>query len=128
MGGIRRIGRERRHFCLVCHENRTPFNELEAMLTECACFTCHGFGRTLCVIVVRPKSSGFRMSSTEWVALEQKVSELMELCAILSRENRALRAQQQNWTTERAKLIEKNELAKSRVESMITRLKALEQD
>ena len=41
---------------------------------------------------------------------------------------RALRAQQQNWTTERAKLIEKNELAKSRVESMIVRLKSLEQE
>jgi cell division protein ZapB len=67
-------------------------------------------------------------SNPEWAALERKVSELIELCAILSRENRALRAQQQNWTTERAKLIEKNELAKSRVESMITRLKALEQD
>jgi cell division protein ZapB len=68
------------------------------------------------------------MTSTEWSALEQKVSEIIELCAVLSRENKALRAQQQNWTTERAKLIEKNELAKSRVESMITRLKALEQD
>jgi len=63
-----------------------------------------------------------------FIALEQKVDELIELCAVLSRENRALRTQQQNWTTERAKLIEKNELAKSRVESMITRLKALEQD
>jgi cell division protein ZapB len=68
------------------------------------------------------------MTSTEWSALEQKVSEIIEICAVLSRENKALRAQQQNWTTERAKLIEKNELAKSRVESMITRLKALEQD
>jgi cell division protein ZapB len=75
-----------------------------------------------------PRAEGRHMSGTEWVALEQKVSELMELCAVLSRENRALRAQQQNWTVERAKLIEKNELAKSRVESMITRLKALEQD
>ena len=68
------------------------------------------------------------MAADEWTALEQKVDELIELCAVLTRENRALRAQQQNWTTERAKLIEKNELAKSRVESMITRLKALEQD
>lgn len=68
------------------------------------------------------------MASPEWTALERKVNELIELTAVLSRENRALRAQQQNWTTERAKLIEKNELAKSRVESMITRLKALEQD
>ena len=68
------------------------------------------------------------MPGDEWNALEQKVDELIQLCAVLTRENRALRTQQQNWTTERAKLIEKNELAKSRVESMITRLKALEQD
>ena len=64
----------------------------------------------------------------EWNTLEQKVDELIELCSVLTRENRALRTQQNNWTMERAKLIEKNELAKSRVESMITRLKALEQD
>ena len=64
----------------------------------------------------------------EWTGLENKVGELIELCGVLTKENRALRAQQQNWTTERAKLIEKNELAKSRVESMIVRLKALEQD
>lgn len=68
------------------------------------------------------------MADTEWTALESKVDELIELCSVLTKENRALRAQQQNWTNERAKLIEKNELAKSRVESMITRLKALEQD
>lgn len=60
--------------------------------------------------------------------LEQRVDELIELTAVLSRENRALKAQQQTWSTERAKLIEKNELAKSRVEAMISRLKALEQD
>ncbi len=68
------------------------------------------------------------MPGDEWTALEEKVEELIELCKVLGKENRALRTQQQNWTTERAKLIEKNELAKSRVESMITRLKTLEQD
>jgi len=68
------------------------------------------------------------MAGDDWNTLESKIDELIELCSVLTRENRALRAQQQNWTTERAKLIEKNELAKSRVESMITRLKALEQD
>ncbi|MEJ2088688.1 MAG: TIGR02449 family protein [Gammaproteobacteria bacterium] len=68
------------------------------------------------------------MAGEDWNTLEKKVEELIELCAVLTRENRALRTQQANWTTERAKLIEKNELAKSRVESMITRLKALEQD
>jgi cell division protein ZapB len=68
------------------------------------------------------------MSGDEWNTLVNQIDELIELCSVLSRENRALRAQQQSWTSERAKLIEKNELAKSRVESMITRLKALEQD
>lgn len=68
------------------------------------------------------------MSSSSWEALERRVNELIELTAVLSKENRALRAQQHNWTAERAKLIEKNELAKSRVEAMITRLKSLEQD
>ncbi len=60
--------------------------------------------------------------------LEQHVDELLVLTQVLGKENRALRTQQKNWTTERAKLIEKNELAKNRVESMITRLKALEKD
>ncbi len=60
--------------------------------------------------------------------LEQQIDELLVLTQVLSKENRALRAQQKNWSTERAKLIEKNELAKSRVESMISRLKALEKD
>jgi len=60
--------------------------------------------------------------------LEKQIDELLVLTTVLSKENRALRTQQKNWSTERAKLIEKNELAKSRVESMITRLKALEKD
>ncbi|MBM4203927.1 MAG: TIGR02449 family protein [Gammaproteobacteria bacterium] len=68
------------------------------------------------------------MSTSSFEHLEQRVDELIELMALLSRENRALKAQQLTWSTERAKLIEKNELAKSRVEAMISRLKALEQD
>lgn len=71
---------------------------------------------------------GPTMTTPELAELEQRVDELIELAALLSRENRALKAQQQTWSTERAKLIEKNELAKSRVEAMISRLKALEQD
>ncbi len=66
--------------------------------------------------------------SEQLAQLEQQIDELLVLTQVLSKENRALRAQQKNWSTERAKLIEKNELAKSRVESMITRLKALERD
>lgn len=79
-----------------------------------------------------PKNAANTPSSddalSDWQALESKVNELIELTNTLARENKALRTQQRNWSSERAKLIEKNELAKSRVESMITRLKALEQD
>lgn len=68
-------------------------------------------------------------STAEQVShLEQQLDELLVLTQVLSKENKALRAQQQTWSTERAKLIEKNELAKNRVEAMITRLKALERD
>lgn len=63
-----------------------------------------------------------------WAALESSVEALIERNLKLSQENEALRQQQQNLTAERATLIEKNELAKSRVEAMIGRLKGLEQD
>jgi len=66
--------------------------------------------------------------SEQLTHLEQQLDELLVLTQVLSKENKALRAQQKNWSTERAKLIEKNELAKNRVESMISRLKALEKD
>ena len=39
-----------------------------------------------------------------------------------------LLAQEKTWREERAHLIEKNEIARRKVESMISRLKALEQD
>ena len=60
--------------------------------------------------------------------LERQVDNLIALVHLLGNENKALKTQQSNWTVERAKLIEKNELAKNRVESMIDRLKALEKD
>ena len=66
--------------------------------------------------------------SSDLDALELKIESLIAYCEQLTRENKALRNQQGAWTTERAKLIEKNELAKNRVEGMITRLKSLEQD
>ena len=60
--------------------------------------------------------------------LERQVDNLIALVHLLGNENKALKTQQSNWTIERAKLIEKNELAKNRVESMICRLKAPEKD
>lgn len=43
-------------------------------------------------------------------------------------QNRLLLHSEQAWREERAQLIEKNEMARVKVESMISRLKALEQD
>jgi cell division protein ZapB len=58
--------------------------------------------------------------------LEARVDELIRAVDDLSEENRALRDQQSHLIAERAALIEKSELARSRVESMIARLKAME--
>lgn len=66
------------------------------------------------------------MATNDLEALEEKVDELIALSEVLVEENQVLKAKQQSWTTERAKLVEKNELAKTRVESMIARLRALD--
>ena len=59
-------------------------------------------------------------------ALEVRIDALIKSCEDLRDENLALRTQQDNLIAERASLIEKSELARSRVESMIARLKAME--
>jgi cell division protein ZapB len=58
--------------------------------------------------------------------LEVRVEELIRACSYLKDENESLRSRQENLVAERAALIEKTELARSRVEAMITRLKAME--
>jgi cell division protein ZapB len=58
--------------------------------------------------------------------LEARVEELIRTCAGLKEENQALKVSQESLVAERAELIEKTELAKTRVESMISRLKSME--
>jgi cell division protein ZapB len=60
--------------------------------------------------------------------LEKKINELLTLCDDLYRENAQLKSSQSKWLEERVKLREKNELARSRVDNMISRLKSLEQE
>ena len=67
-----------------------------------------------------------RVGKVDINSLESRVDELIRACEDLRGENRALRNQQDNLIAERASLIEKSELARSRVESMIARLKAME--
>lgn len=59
--------------------------------------------------------------------LNWQIDELIELCNRLRKENQALRAQTSELLSEQARLIEQTELARSRVEAMITRLKSMEQ-
>ena len=66
------------------------------------------------------------MNRVDISELEQRIDELIDTCRQLGEENQALRNQQANLMAERATLIEKSELARSRVEAMIARLKAME--
>ncbi|MET0092849.1 MAG: TIGR02449 family protein [Sedimenticola sp.] len=58
--------------------------------------------------------------------LEVRVDDLIHTVTLLKEENQALRVKQENLMTERTELIEKTELAKTRVEAMISRLKSME--
>ena len=58
--------------------------------------------------------------------LASRIDKLLDLTRRLADENRSLRQGQEQWVTERAQLLNKNELARSRVEAMINRLKSLE--
>jgi cell division protein ZapB len=58
--------------------------------------------------------------------LENKIDELISLCRELKRENRGLKADIAGWREERKDLLDKNELARSKVEAMINRLRTME--
>jgi cell division protein ZapB len=66
------------------------------------------------------------MEKADFSKLEGRVNDLIKLCDDLRVENQAMRSQQSNLMAERASLIEKSELARTRVEAMIARLKAME--
>ena len=68
------------------------------------------------------------MAKTQLQALEQKVDELIELCDQLDQENRSLKSQAHGWREERDQLVAKNMVAREKVEAMIQRLRALEQE
>ncbi|MCY1390447.1 hypothetical protein D9M71_52660 [compost metagenome] len=68
------------------------------------------------------------MQETELQALMGRLELLVDRVEQLKRQNGLLIAQEKSWREERAHLIEKNEIARRKVESMISRLKALEQD
>ena len=75
------------------------------------------------------------MTESPFEALERKIDDLIRLCAELNTENAGLKADADAWQRERQQLVEqheqitrKNEEARSKVQAMISRLKAMEQE
>jgi cell division protein ZapB len=64
----------------------------------------------------------------ELVRLTQRIEELLAEVEALRDENGALRRMHESLTSERASLLQKNELVRNRVDAMIGRLKTLEHD
>jgi cell division protein ZapB len=68
------------------------------------------------------------MAENQLKTLEKKIDELIALCNDLNRENQSLKRESMSWQDERLRLVENNELARVKVEAMITRLQTLEQE
>lgn len=66
------------------------------------------------------------MEQSELQALADKLDKLIERCDRLERDNMMLRELQDDWNRERAQLMQKNDLARGKIEAMIGRLRSLE--
>lgn len=64
--------------------------------------------------------------TSDFARLEAQVEKLIKTCDQLKSENTLLRERQMALVAERARLVEKHDLARTRVESMIVRLRSLE--
>lgn len=60
-------------------------------------------------------------------ALQDKLQMLVDRCQQLEQEKTQLQVNEKNWRTERAELIQKNEQVRTKIDTMINRLRALEQ-
>lgn len=68
------------------------------------------------------------MDDLDLKKLESRVDDLIKAVERLQQENKTLRHSQTNLLTERTDLMEKTEVARTKVEAMIKRLKALENE
>ncbi len=64
----------------------------------------------------------------DFAELETKIDELIALVDVLEQKQAVMMAEKESLQAERARLIEKNEKARAKVEDMISRLKSLERD
>ena len=66
------------------------------------------------------------MTDESFDNLSAKVDDLIDLCAEMKRENQMLKETQNSWNSERKQLMEKNQEAKTKLQSILDRLKALD--
>jgi cell division protein ZapB len=66
------------------------------------------------------------VDSDDLKQLESRIDQLIEACQRLQNENQSLKSEHGSLQAERARLLEKTRIARERIESMISRLKALE--
>ncbi|MFK8040947.1 cell division protein ZapB [Congregibacter brevis] len=66
------------------------------------------------------------MSDDVLKTLEDKIDQLIGLCAQLNLENQALKRENLGFQQERRDLIAKNDLARARVEATLQRLRSME--
>jgi len=67
------------------------------------------------------------MSEDSFENLNEKVDSLIDICTDMKRENQALKAGESSWQSERKQLMDKKNVAKSKLESILVRLKAMDQ-
>ncbi len=65
-------------------------------------------------------------TSTELKDLEEKLDALIGKYNLIKSENSSLKTRQDSLVKEKAKLLEKTSIARTRVEAMISRLKSME--
>jgi cell division protein ZapB len=68
------------------------------------------------------------MEGQQFKLLEQRIDDLIRLCARMDQEIKSLKSAERMLREERAQLLRKNEDARSKVEAMIVRLRSLEQE
>lgn len=68
------------------------------------------------------------MQNPDLQNLQRKIEKLLSVHETLREQNRAMRAAEAEWQAERAKLMQQNEIARRKVNEMITRLQTLERN
>ncbi len=68
------------------------------------------------------------MEKDDLQQLEEQVDDLLRVSRRMREENMLLKSQQSAWLAERAKLVERTELARSRIDKMVERLKELDNE